>query len=201
MGNYLLLNCIDKICWMGDSGGGPVSPTLPSSSSSSSSMVRAIFPRLILDAPDVPTWFFADMVTRLCLDGGGGEAHGVVALHLFNHHDQAVEAGRLRRAIAGVYPGNGLVLPTSWPLPAAAAASSSSSSSSSAGHLEAVACDGARSACVNHDYGQVDGMVLLTQRDFLCGVPPNLRLLDLINDERGTTGVAGAKCWKLRLGK
>ena len=70
-----------------------------------------MFPRLILDAPDVPTWFFADTVTRCT------STHGAKVLHLFNHLDKAVEAGRLRRAITGVYPGNGLVLPTTWPLP------------------------------------------------------------------------------------
>ena len=104
--------------------------------------VRSMFPRLILDAPDVPTWFFADTVTRCT------STHGAKVLHLFNHLDKAVEAGRLRRAITGVYPGNGLVLPTTWPLPDAEGAGGEGNDD---GHLEAVSCDGARESMVHHD--------------------------------------------------
>ena len=210
MGNYLLLNAIDKLCWVGDnssssssSSSSSLSASQSSTSASSNSLVRGIFSRVILDAPDVPTWFFADTVTR-CV----GPTHGVAFLHLFNGHDSAVEAGRIRRAITGVYPGNGLVLPATWPLPPPTNNNNNHNDNggggggfaSSVGHIEAVACDGARMTLVHHDYGQVDGLALLTQRDFLCGVPPNLRLLDLIEDENGTTGVEGAKCWRLRLG-
>ena len=106
MGNYLLLNAIDKLCWVGDnssssssSSSSSLSASQSSTSASSNSLVRGIFSRVILDAPDVPTWFFADTVTR-CV----GPTHGVAFLHLFNGHDSAVEAGRIRRAITGVYP-------------------------------------------------------------------------------------------------
>ncbi len=147
--NYLLLNCIDKLSWMaefGASSGSGVSSRRVSSSSSAAAAaslsVRSMFPRLILDAPDVPTWFFADTVTR-CIS-----THGAKVLHLFNHLDKAVEAGRLRRAITGVYPGNGLVLPTTWPLMDAEGAGGEGNDD---GHLEAVSCDGARESLVHHD--------------------------------------------------
>ena len=55
MGNYLLLNALDRLCWLGEESGGPAA-----------GLVRSLFGGgLVLDAPDVPTWFFADMLARL----------------------------------------------------------------------------------------------------------------------------------------
>lgn len=42
MGCYLLLNMVDRLRWKGED-------------------MRAMFGRVILDAPDVPTWFFSSM--------------------------------------------------------------------------------------------------------------------------------------------
>lgn len=42
MGCYLLLNVVDRLRWKGED-------------------LKTLFGRLILDAPDVPTWFFRSM--------------------------------------------------------------------------------------------------------------------------------------------
>ena len=57
MGNYLLLNALDRLCWLGEGTGGQ---------SGGQSTLAASFGRgLILDAPDAPTWFFTDTVHRV----------------------------------------------------------------------------------------------------------------------------------------
>lgn len=43
MGCYLLLNVVDRLRWKGED-------------------MQALFREVILDAPDVPTWFFSSMV-------------------------------------------------------------------------------------------------------------------------------------------
>ncbi|CAN0511635.1 unnamed protein product, partial [Ectocarpus sp. 12 AP-2014] len=43
MGCYLLLNVVDRLRWKGED-------------------MQALFREVILDAPDVPTWFFRSMV-------------------------------------------------------------------------------------------------------------------------------------------
>lgn len=47
MGCYLLLNVVDRLRWKGED-------------------MQALFGRLILDAPDVPTWFFRSMA-KVCV--------------------------------------------------------------------------------------------------------------------------------------
>ncbi|CAM9678932.1 unnamed protein product, partial [Phaeothamnion confervicola] len=84
MGCYLLLNMVDRLNWKGEA-------------------VSEIFPRIILDAPDVPTWFFRSIVAT------SADA-GVRLCHYFNAHDKATEASRDRRALERPYPGNEAVL-------------------------------------------------------------------------------------------
>ena len=90
---------------------------------------------------------------------------GVRYLHLFNRHDQAVECGRIRRGITGPYPGNACVL-----------------GPRADGRLECVAADGAKHTSANHDYGQVDGLVLIEKRDWLGGILPAQRLLKAVEE-------------------
>ena len=66
----LQLNCLDRFCWrsqiqLEDEGG------------RNKDVLLETFPRIILDAPDVPTWFFEDTVTTCA-------GLGIVFLHMFN---------------------------------------------------------------------------------------------------------------------
>jgi esterase/lipase superfamily enzyme len=130
MGCYLFLNCLDRATYAATSaqGDAPTSTTL--------------FSRVILSAPDVPTWFFVSTLSAAA-------AAGIAVAHYYHPDDQATEASRARRAIEGPCPGNAAVV-------------------QGAG-IETVDCAGAKSASIganmslNHDYGRCDGYVLLDE--------------------------------------
>lgn len=139
-------------------------PTVPRASSAGSlaaaeRRVPDTFCRVILDAPDTPTWFFVDCLKR------ASEAD-VRFLHLFNPHDEAVELARQRRGLPFPAPGNG---PVSY------------------GQLgvQSVDCSNAKTSYGNHDYGRLDHNCLVDQRDFLASVLPENRNLMHIDDKPG----------------
>ncbi|CAM9228622.1 unnamed protein product, partial [Chrysoparadoxa australica] len=111
MGCYLLLNFIDRLTWAGAD-------------------IPGIFPKVILDAPDCPSWFFRSVVGAAC-------GKGVEICHYYNPGDAATEASRVRRASPKPYPGNGAVL--------------------GCNNLQTVKCENMKSNPVNHDYGRCDG--------------------------------------------
>jgi len=104
----------------------------------------ALYDRVILDAPDAPTWFFVDTVRAA--------AHANVRfLHLFNPRDEAVEISRQRRGLDWPAPGSG---PVSGGQPG----------------VEAVDCSAAQATYGYHDYGRLDAALLCDQARFLAGV-------------------------------
>jgi hypothetical protein len=143
--------------------------------------VGVTFKKVVLDAPDVPTWFFSDIVSKAVT-----APHFCSILHMFNPLDSAVEAGRQRRAIQGAYPGNALVVKSTKPV--------------GGGSVQAVSCEGARATSGSHDYGQVDGFCLRDQRDFFDGVPPHQRLVDPVVEEGTEDSRSYPMFWKLRIG-
>lgn len=173
MGNYLLLNAVDRLSWL-DIAQPTGSSTASAVGSTTRSTVGAIFGGgLILCAPDVPTWFFTELLQRVttattAAGGGLNGPHLRRVLHLFSAHDVAVESGRQRRQVPGPCPGGAAVL----------------SSYGVASCVEAVSCAGAFTTLAGHDYGQADGACLLDQRDFLNGLPPQKRLLDWVPPTR-----------------
>jgi len=177
MGNYLLLNAVDRLSWL-DIAQPTGTSTASAVGSPTRSTVGAIFGGgLILCAPDVPTWFFTELLQRVtttttttaAASGGGANGpHLRRILHLFSASDMAVESGRQRRQVPGPCPGGAAVL----------------SSYGVASCVEAVSCAGAFTTLAGHDYGQADGACLLDQRDFLNGLPPQKRLLDWVPPTR-----------------
>jgi len=175
MGNYLLLNAIDRLSWLdiaqptSSTASTATSATMSNNGSTNTrSTVGAIFGGgLILSAPDVPTWFFTELLQRVTTSttatAAGGGSHLTRILHLFSASDVAVESGRLRRQVPGPCPGGAAVL-----------------SNYGNRSIEAVSCAGAFTTLAGHDYGQADGACLLDQRDFLNGVPARRRLLDWV---------------------
>lgn len=125
------------------------------------------FAKVILDAPDMPAWYFNQVVSTNAEDG-------VKFLHLFNPKDKAVAVSRERRLMERECPGNEPIV--FHP------------------NVQAIDCSRAVSTSpnLNHDYGRHDGFAIMDQRDFLAGVPPQERLLDLVND---------TKYWILRTGR
>ncbi|KAJ8608396.1 hypothetical protein CTAYLR_008163 [Chrysophaeum taylorii] len=107
--------------------------------------------RVVLDAPDTPTWFFQQAIART-------SAHDVRFLHYFNPNDEPVELARQRRGLDYPAPGNGCV---------------------TAGQLgvQSVDCSNAKASYGNHDYGRIDPLCLADQRDFLKGTLPENRHL------------------------
>ncbi|CAM9552550.1 unnamed protein product [Ectocarpus sp. 12 AP-2014] len=151
MGCYLLLNVVDRLRWKGED-------------------MQALFREVILDAPDVPTWFFRSMVKVLA-------ENGVNVVHYFNPLDNAIQASCHRRALQRPVPGQDAIV--THPI------------------VQGVLCDKSyrqalNSTGMNHDYGRADGRCLLDQRDFLAGEPPDQRVL-----EETVTG-EGAACWQLK---
>ena len=119
-------------------------------------VVAAMFTRVILDAPDAPTWFFVDTVTRAA-------RHDVRFLHLFHTQDEAVEIARQRRGLDFPAPGNGHVVPDVL-------------------GIQVVDCTSAKASMGNHDYGRKDTACLDDQRGFLDAVQPEDRAL--VNTEK-----------------
>ncbi|CAN0317232.1 unnamed protein product [Discosporangium mesarthrocarpum] len=143
MGCYLLLNIVDRLRWKGED-------------------LRHVFGRVILDAPDVPTWFFRSMVKVLA-------DSGVQICHLFNPNDNAIQASCQRRALDRPVPGNDAM--TSHP------------------NVESIMCDKSHSSSgMNHDYGRSDGRSLLDQREFLDGEVPENRVLEEVVSSDGVLG-------------
>lgn len=167
MGNYLTLNAVERLCWVSEKG--------------DQNALKSIFNKVILDAPDVPTWFFKDTLEKIV-----NEPYNCSVLHLFNPLDTAVEAGRMRRAIQGAYPGNALVV--------------NSVRQRGGGEVQVVSCEGAASDVSNHDYGQTDGWCLRDQKEYLAGVPPHQRLLNAVFDESMQAERSHPIYWKLKLG-
>lgn len=66
MGCYLLLNVVDRLRWKGED-------------------LQTLFGRLILDAPDVPTWFFRSMTKVQC---GAVQCRAVHAPALYQRKDK-----------------------------------------------------------------------------------------------------------------
>ena len=165
--------------------------------------VAGVFSKIILDAPDVPTWSFVQIV-EMCA------SLGVEFLHMYSPNDKAVDASRVRRAIEPPCPGNGVVVVHD--------------------RIQPVNCTNAVSNnALNHDYGKQipmesnsygmhpihhteslhappqhhvahagrrDGFTLMDQRDFLAGIPPKERLLDFVVDKE-----SGFAHWDLRTGR
>ena len=86
-------------------------------------------------------------------------------LHIYNRFDQAVELSRQRRNYE-TCPGNSCTL-----------------GPRADGRFECVAADGAKHTSAHHDYGQVDGVVLIEKRDWLNGVLPQSRLLKAVEED------------------
>ncbi|CAB1118442.1 unnamed protein product [Ectocarpus sp. CCAP 1310/34] len=84
MGCYLLLNVVDRLRWKGED-------------------MQALFREVILDAPDVPTWFFRSMVKVLA-------ENGVNVVHYFNPLDNAIQASCHRRALQRPVPGQDAIV-------------------------------------------------------------------------------------------
>eukprot|EP00752_Nemacystus_decipiens_P009822 g8764.t2 len=140
MGCYLLLNVVDRLRWKGED-------------------MQSLFGAVILDAPDVPTWFFRSMIKVLA-------DNGVSVCHYFNPLDNAIQASCSRRALHRPVPGQDAIL--AHPL------------------VQGVLCDKSHSSTgMNHDYGRADGRCLLDQRDFLAGEPPDQRVLEEIVSAEG----------------
>ena len=125
-----------------------------------------VFSRVVLDAPDVPAWYFGDVVARAV-------ASGVHVLHLFNRHDELTELSRQRRNLDTPSPGNAAV-------PALLAPHAlTSMHHDDVAVVESVDCSSARASNkANHDCGLYDGFVLMEQRDLFAAVPPHDRLLE-----------------------
>uniref|UniRef100_A0A7S2F989 Uncharacterized protein n=1 Tax=Octactis speculum TaxID=3111310 RepID=A0A7S2F989_9STRA len=141
MGCYLLLQMMEKLHLKGDLAG--------------------MFSKVILDAPDVPTWYFRQVVNTCA-------SLGVDFLHLYSPNDKATDASRVRRNIEPPCPGNDVVLVHD--------------------RIQTVNCCKAVSTnSFNHDYGRRDGFTLMDQRDFLADIPPKERLLDLIVEKNGAS--------------
>ena len=101
------------------------------------------FHRVVLDAPDVPTWFFADTVrTAIKKD--------IRFFHCFHPRDEAVEISRQRRGLDWPVPGNGCVLKNEP-------------------GFTCLDCANAASSLGNHDYGRVDHTCVSEQANFLDG--------------------------------
>ena len=201
----LQLNCLDRFCWrsqiqLEDEGG------------RNKDVLLETFPRIILDAPDVPTWFFEDTVTTCA-------GLGIVFLHMFNPNDNATNAGRIRRAIDGkrsspevqscvcvhgrlcsalqgrtqgtiqwVRMRTFSLLDAKVLQPSIIFIQLSPVARLMVSVISALPI-GARNSAAGHDYGQVDSFVLIEQRDFLAGIPCSRRLLE--QDEG---------FWKLKIG-
>ncbi|CAM9669411.1 unnamed protein product [Choristocarpus tenellus] len=150
MGCYLLLNLVDRLRWKGED-------------------LLQVFGRVVLDAPDVPTWFFRSMVKVLA-------DSGVQVCHIYNPSDNAIQASCSRRNLERPVPGNDAILEHP--------------------NVQSVMCDKARSSTgMNHDYGRCDGNSLLDQREFLAGEPPENRVLEEIVSAEGVLGWR-LKTWK-----
>ena len=101
------------------------------------------FHRVVLDAPDVPTWFFEDTVRSAI-------KHDVRFFHCFHARDEAVEISRQRRGLDFPVPGNGAVL-VNEP------------------GFTCLDCSAAYCSLGNHDYGRVDHTAVAEQANFLAG--------------------------------
>lgn len=108
-----------------------------------------LFQRVILDAPDTPTWFFVEAIKN-------ASALNVRFLHMFHPRDEAVEISRQRRGLDFPAPGNGPVL-IGQP------------------GVEVVDCSTAKASLGNHDYGRVEPRCHSDQAAFLDGRAPDDR--------------------------
>ena len=135
MGCLLMLKVLEKLYW---------------------EKAMAFFPvKFIMDAPDVPTHYFLELVQKVL-------ASGCQVQHLFNPLDRATDLSRQRHGDI-TCPGNHCIM-----------------AQSEHANLQAIDCSAARcSDSVHHNYGRVDGYALMDQRDFLAGVGPGERLLGL----------------------
>mmetsp|Transcript_17903 Transcript_17903/g.26888 ORF Transcript_17903/g.26888 Transcript_17903/m.26888 type:complete len:671 (-) Transcript_17903:377-2389(-) len=138
MGCYLTLSALDRLLQRDDK----------------DIKLSTIFSRIILDAPDAPTWFFVDVLKRATM-------RDVRFLHLFNPLDEAVEIARQRRGLEFPAPGNGAVLDIAG--------------------VQVVDCSLCRASMGRHDYGRVDQGCLEEQRLFIAGLPPEQRRLDVLS--------------------
>lgn len=123
------------------------------------------FARVVLDAPDCPTWFFVDVLKR------AGSKTDVRFLHYYNPNDEAVELARQRRGLEFPAPGNGRV--TTIDLLS----------------LQVVNCANTKASMGKHDYGRIDPAVLRDQRSFLDAIPPEDRNLVHQHDRISSTSV------------
>lgn len=138
MGNYLTLKALERIHLKGGR-----------------AAVTTLLARLVLDAPDVPTYFFDELLSAALAE--------TPTLHLWSAGDHAVEGSRVRRGLDAGYPGNS----TAGPAVVAACPL-----------LESVDASAAKASNrMGHDYGSTCGYALRDQRAFLDGVPPADRLL------------------------
>jgi Alpha/beta hydrolase of unknown function (DUF900) len=141
MGCYLFLNCLDRATY-----------AATATSAQGDTPTSQLFSKVILSAPDVPTWFFVSTLSAAA-------AQGTALCHYYHPDDQATEASRVRRGGGGgieACPGNAAVV--------------------QAVGIETVDCSGARSASLganvslNHDYGRCDGYVLLDEVRCYCSL-------------------------------
>ena len=116
---------------------------LLSAISASATADTKTYHRLVLDAPDVPTWFFADAV-RAAIKAD------VRVFHCFHARDEAVEISRQRRGLDFPVPGNGAVLKATP-------------------GFTALDCSNAKASLGNHDYGRLDHTCVAEQANFLDG--------------------------------
>ena len=163
-----------------------------------------LFPaKLILDAPDVPTHTFLELVQQV-LDSG------CVVLHFFNPKDSATDMARQRHGDV-TCPGNHCIMSGLADNPDQVAGGGgydgmgggggSGGAGSESGHwrgIQAVDCSAASSSdSVRHNYGRTDGYALMDQRDFLAGCPPSERLLEMGRSKGGDQMLH----WVLRTGR
>lgn len=155
MGCYLTLAALERI----------LLPTHDDDAAKRAAQLQP-FARIVLDAPDCPTWFFVDVLSRAAQRGSD-----VRFLHYFNPSDEAVELARQRRGLSFPAPGNGCVTPADLLA------------------VQVVDCSNTKASIGKHDYGRLDPNCLLDQRMFFDAILPEDRHLVHIDDKNSKTQV------------